>query len=228
MSKKSPSEAKSTSRRAAGRPSEKTAVGNVAIVNAALDLLRFTVPEKLTVVDVAATANVDPALVRYYYKDKAGLIRAALAHMLADVQQRSIALVTERDSLEHRLRNRLALLIDVLRENPHFLRLVLSEIYHGGAADQNGDTLDTIAHRGLSLSETLLHSDTGEVISQDIDPRFVHVALLGLCTFFMEARPLLEVLFKDGPGFAELTERYLDSVAKMLTRGLIVPDPYTQ
>jgi TetR/AcrR family transcriptional regulator len=221
MAASKPVAKRSGRRRGAGRPSQSTSVGGVAILDATLQILRVTPPEKVTVVDVASAAKVDPALVRYYFKSRQGLLRAAVAHMLEDVQAKSRPIVSDGTTLEQRLRGRLALLITVLRENPYLLRLVLGEIYRGNSTPRHDEILRGIALGGVSLSEALLAPGGSDTISDEVDPRFLHVAMLGICTFFIEARPLLDVLFEKNARPDGLAEQYIDFATKLILRGIV-------
>lgn len=220
MAASKPISKRSSRRRSAGRPSQLTSVGSIAIIDATLQILRESPPEKVTVVEVAAAAKVDPALVRYYFKSKQGLLRAAAAHILEDVQARSRPIVSESATLEERLRRRLTLLITVLRENPHLLRLVLSEVYNGNESPRDDAVLRGIALDGVALSQALLAYDVSRPVSGDVDPRFLHIAILGICTFFIEARPLLAVLFEDGTSPDQLAEQYVDFAARLILGGV--------
>ena len=54
-----------------------------------------------------------------------------------------------------------------------------------------------------------------------IDPRFLHVAFLGLCTFFVDAQPMLKVLFNGEQGAEDLTGRYLDFATRLIMHGIV-------
>jgi TetR/AcrR family transcriptional regulator len=207
-------------RRSAGRPSQSTSVGSTAILDAALQILRQSPPEKVTVVEVAAAAKVDPALVRYYFEGKQGLLRAAAAHILEDVQRRSRPIVSDGGTLEERLRQRLRLLVTVLRENPYLLRVVLSEVYNSKVPPRDDAVLRAIALDGVALSEALLAHDASGRTVDDVDPRFLHIAMLGICTFFIEAQPLLDVLFEDRTSPDELAGQYVDFAARLIVGGI--------
>jgi TetR/AcrR family transcriptional regulator len=221
MATSKPAASRSGRRRSAGRPANSTSVGGVAILDATLEILRLTPQEKVTVVDVAAAAKVDPALVRYYFKSRQGLLRAAVAHMLEDVQAKSRPIVSEETTLEQRLRGRLRLLITVLRDNPYLLRLVLSEIYNGSASSRDDAVLRGIALDGVSLSQALLAENSSFAASERVDPRFLHIAILGICTFFIEAKPLLGVLFDEDVKLDKLTEQYIDFATSLILDGIV-------
>ena len=130
-------------------------------------------------------------------------------------------MLDEEGTLEVRLRKRLRMLIEALKDNPPFLQLVLNEIYAADKQAHSAATLRDVAFKGMELSESLLKPRAGsDAKVQDIDPRFLHVAILGLCTFFMDAQPMLRVLFDDVDGTQDLTERYIDFAANMILKGI--------
>ncbi|WP_147318567.1 TetR/AcrR family transcriptional regulator [Cupriavidus oxalaticus] len=207
-------------KRSAGRPFESGTVGTGAIIEAAVQLLRDRSPLELTVVEVAQQANVDPALIRYYFGNKKGLLRAATEHLMEEVQERSRIMLTEKVPLKERVRKRLSLLLAVLQENPRFFQLVMEEIYKDEDGERGRDGLRSVANRGLALSEALLEPVAGDPALRAVDARLLHVAILGMCTFFMDAKPLLTILFEDEAGEDAYTEQYLDFATGLLVRGL--------
>jgi AcrR family transcriptional regulator len=70
-----------------GRP---PAGGREAILEATLDLLRERGVARLTTREVADRAGVSEASVYYHYTDKAGLLRAVLAHGVAPLRRISL------------------------------------------------------------------------------------------------------------------------------------------
>jgi AcrR family transcriptional regulator len=208
--------------RPAGRPDQQASVGSSAIIDAALELLRTVSPEKLTVVEVAARAHVDPALVRYYFGDKKGMLHSLAKFLLDEVQERGRDLVDQRGPLRDMIRGRLEMLIEALEQRPHFMQLALKEIYAAGDTDdlQAASDLKTVAERGLQLTQDILKADGQSKSVRQVDARYLHVAILGICTFFMEAKPLLRALFGPQVADAELTRGYVAFATELLARGL--------
>lgn len=200
-------------------------MGRDTIVESALALLRGTSPEKLTVVAVAAHARVDPALVRYYFGNKKGVLHAAAKRLLDQVQDIGAATLGDHQTFRERVRHRLATLIRALEEHPRFMQLVINEVY---TVDDGGDPavardLKAIAERGLNITQALLAPEAGGPPVREVDPRYVHVAVLGLCTFFMDAKPLLDVLFGSRRADGPMAEAYIDFATDLLVRGLQLP-----
>lgn len=219
-----------TARRNAGRPSESNSVGREAILASAIELLHGKTPEQLTLAEVAAKAKVDRALIRYYFSDKTGLLKAIAYQVVSELQGRSQAMFHQEGTLEEKIKKRLDLLIDIMHEMPQFAQLVFKEIYYAEIAAKNGDDAragisQSIVDRGLALTRVLIDSDEVDDVGRDMDPRFLHIMMLGSCIFFATSQPLLQLMFGDEFDRGELTRRYVDFATKMLMRGLGAPLP---
>ena len=210
-------------KREAGRPRETQGVGREGLIDATLALLRHTPPEALTLLQIATSVGVDPALVRYYFGNKDGLLRAATLSLMNQVQEAS-ELQADDPSVAAMLGQRVRLIIDTGRQNPHFLKLVMREIYaageRGDGGDATWDVLDLTARRGAALSSALLAARPAAAQGVRIDARFLHVALLGACTFFATAQPLFKVLFEGEQDDDELARRYSEFLTELLLRGM--------
>ncbi|MBD1551594.1 TetR/AcrR family transcriptional regulator [Pseudomonas typographi] len=208
--------------RAAGRPLRRQQVGKEGVIDAALACLRKVVPQALTMAEVAREAGVDPALVRYYCGDKAGLLRMVTTHLLADVQSRSEALASG-TPLRDMVHQRIALILDMSQRNPHFLELVMQEVYfapdQGGSSEQTHmSQLAATANRGVALSESILQARTEG--GREVDARLLHIILLGACTFFGMAQPMLRVLFPEQEQPSALIERYTQTLTDLIVEGI--------
>ncbi|WP_296254258.1 MULTISPECIES: TetR/AcrR family transcriptional regulator [unclassified Pseudomonas] len=210
-------------KREAGRPRETQGVGREGLIAATLTLLQYTPPETVTLLQIATSVGVDPALVRYYFGNKDGLLRAATLSLMDRVQQASEQHVDE-PSLAAMLGSRVRLIIDTGRQNPHFLTLVMREIYAAGERGERDeptwDILNLTARRGAALSEVMLQARPAQAQAIGMDARFLHVALLGACTFFATAQPLFKALFDQEHDEDALAARYSDFLTDLLLRGM--------
>lgn len=211
---------KNQRKRTAGRPSEGSLVGQEKITNAVIEMLRQRQPQELKLTAVAAHAGVDPALVRYYFGNMKTLLQATAKKLVDDIQERSGSALLAQGSLKERIRTRLQLLIDVLQDNPRFLQLVLNEIYQSGEQASDTQAIEIVANRGLELTQVLLNAPDSPVATRQVDSRYLHVAILGMCTFFHDAQPLLAILFKGEKGSQAILDGYVDFATELLTRGL--------
>jgi hypothetical protein len=65
----------------------------------------------------------------------------------------------------------------------------------------------------------MLH-DTPNTPVRAVDPRFLHVALIGLTEFFTSAEPLLRELFGPNTPPEEIKQRYIDFLTDLILNGV--------
>jgi AcrR family transcriptional regulator len=205
-------------RRGKGRPGEDGTVGKEAIVASTIELLRTRSPESLTLLEIAANAAIDPALIRYYFGNKDGLLTATVSRLMADRQEAHRALMPQQGSVEERLKRRIATGLEQQRANPNFHRMVVERIFDGQTADAR-EALEMTAARGLALTVGFLHAGSGDTELRMVDPRFLNLALIGMCEFFVSAQPLVETLCGQ-PMDDALLDSYADFVVDLIVNGL--------
>lgn len=207
-----------------GRPETNETVGREALLDAAIEELRVSTPETLTLVAVAARAGVHPALIRYYFGNKDKMLREVVRRLVDDMQEAARATMESDAPIEAKLRDRIGTLIQQIQDNPHFHRLILDKIYSQGKDDKGEDPLGVIASRGMRLTVALLHDQPSQPLRR-IDPRFLHVALIGLSEFFVSAAPLLRELFGEGAELKDLRSRYISFVTDLVLHGITADSP---
>lgn len=208
--------------RTQGRPDSGAGVGRDALVAAAIEELRTTAPEALTLRGVAARADVHPALIRYYFGNKDGLLREVVQTLVDQAQAAARASIESNAPVQAKLAQRLNNMIDLTRANPHFHRLVLDKVYGQADANEGRDLLDHMATRGMRLTVAMLHDEPAPALRQ-VDPRFLHVAMIGLTEFFAGAQPLLQELFGDEADFDDLKKRYVAFLSDLILHGIAAP-----
>lgn len=202
-----------------GRPDAQSGVGRQALVDAAIEELRTKPPEALTVRGVAARANADPALIRYYFGSKDGLL-LEVVHALAEQSQEAARSTLESDApLQEKMSHRLKHMIELVQSNPYFHRLVLDKVYKDDVA-AGRELLSFMATRGMHLTASMLYKSSASEALRSIDPRFLHVALIGLAEFYAGAEPLLRELFTEEDDMEKLKQRYVAFLSDLLRNGL--------
>jgi AcrR family transcriptional regulator len=211
-------------RRRKGRPSGVTeTVGREALVRAAIDLLRSHAPATLKLTDVARFAEVDPHLIRYYFKDKDGLFTAAASAMLEEFQLKLRARAAEKGTAEERLRDRIRGVIEQYLQHPYFHEVVVNQIIWGDPRSGKR-ALQALADSGEAATRSILVQGAKTREFRPVDARFLQIALVGACGFFVTAKPLVEASFKGQKVTTATAEAYGNFVADLLLEGLKRPE----
>ena len=202
-------------RRGQGRPvSGKNDVGRERLLATTEKLLRNMPPARVTVLRVAQEAQVDPALVRYYFGNRTALLVAVVdrvtAHALHGVQQLDEPLVA--------LADHIGKTVQFVRSANFMHRLMIDELTQAGTkasrARVRAMNLDLV-----KFYRKLLRSDRGrELVATD--PLFLHLAVLGASDFFSSAEPLIRELLPDGTDMEQMTVGFQKFLVKLVLDGL--------
>jgi AcrR family transcriptional regulator len=173
-------------------------------------LLKHEPPESLTIMQVAKAAGVARPLVRYYFGDLQGLLRAVNDTLMTDLQNRMQASLEESGSLFNKIRRRLELRLEFMQEHPNFERLASREVFSSQVPGER--RLERTVERGMALTRGVFE---GLPLS-DADFLHIHVTIVGLSAFMETGKPLIEMLFGSGARGRRGTALYLDFVARLL------------
>jgi AcrR family transcriptional regulator len=206
-------------RRARGRPTNgKAAVGSEALIGATIGLLRTMPPAKVTLREVARRTGTDPALVRYYFGDKSRLLVTAASHLVAEYYASTTRKIHGKRSVRERLRQRIADILQVLSDNPYLHQIMVEQVVHWqGTAGKA--MLKKVTDQAYGVARTLVEDGAAAGEMRKIDPRLLHVAIIGLCEAFVTLRPLVEELFK-GKTRTQMAATYRDFLVELVLDGL--------
>lgn len=202
-----------TKRRGQGRPSD-NAVGRETVLNKAMELVQDMPPARVTISLIAREAGVDPALIRYYFGDREKLLLAVVEKMLATVPPDIDERAEPSDVLEARIRNTARF----TRSTKHVHRLMVDELADAKSADirrRQGE----MNMRAVTAFAHLLARDAGKEL-RDVNPLFLHVALVGLFDFFVSAQSVVENLLPDGANMDAVATEFEDFIVDLLLNGI--------
>jgi len=79
--------------------------------------------------------------------------------------------------------------------------------------------------RQSQLTKAIIDSPEVDALGHAMEPRFLHIMMLGAAVFFATSQPLLQLMFGETVNKDELTTRYIEFVTTMLMRGLGAATP---
>jgi AcrR family transcriptional regulator len=194
-----------------GRPQSDNFVGGAAILQSTIQLLKVRRPEQLSIADVARAARVTRPLVRYYFGDLDNLLQEVTDFLMADLQERMRISLEKESTLFLKIRSRLELRLQFMREHPNFERLASRGLSSEGCGNNN--SLEVTVERGMALTRELLHG----LPECQVDLRHLHVAIVGFSAYLETGEPVIELLFGSGSVGQQELAKFLDFFADMLT-----------
>ncbi|HAS63517.1 MAG TPA: TetR family transcriptional regulator [Vibrio sp.] len=204
-------------KRKVGRPGSKTATRE-RLIECARELFTVMAYDKVSIRLIAGKAEVDSALIRYYFGNKEGLFETMLRETLAPLNERM-----EKMQQEVSQRN----LLDIMRtyyqemtKTPEFPRLILQVMNMPESKVQRRLLEKVIADVSKPMQSVMFGKllENG-VIRSDLDPTLCRVSYLSLMVFPFIAPP--SILAIHG---IELTDEFftqlLEHNIKLMTSGM--------
>lgn len=208
--------AKPKPKRNPGRPhSADASDAREVILQAACRLLKDNLPTQVTNSMIAREAGADPALIRYYFGDRSSLLLAVADELMKTTRQ---AIPPAPMNIEAFLRWRVDSTLHFARMARSMQRLMVDELAEGGTAEVR----EAVRQRNKGLVDRyakILKDQVGDEIV-DVDPLFLHAAILGVCEFFTAAQSVILPLAEPGADPAELADRYEAFVIDLFLNGL--------
>jgi AcrR family transcriptional regulator len=203
-----------TTKRKQGRPvATEAGVGREGVLAAAIHLLRTLPPAQVSMIAVAREAGVDPALVRYYFKNREALLFEAVRQMVAS-DDREPRIEPPVDALEEHIRRTFRF----TRSARYMQRLMIEELDCASSPDVLEQVRDW--NRGpVEVYDAIQANDGGDELTA-FDPLFLHLAVIGISDFFVSGAPLIRLLVPPETDMEELGAKYEAFVTRLLLNGL--------
>ena len=189
-------------------------VGRERLLVATEKLLRTMPPARVTISLIAREANADPALIRYYFGNRAALLVAVVDRVTAHPQRSVQGL----DKPATALADHIARTVQLVRRAPFLHRLINDELEQAGTEESRA----RVRTMNLDLIEyyrQLLSADGGDELIE-ADPLFLYLTVLGSSDFFSSAEPLIRELVPAGTDMEQLSGGFQSFLAKLVLDGL--------
>ncbi|MGF1911500.1 TetR family transcriptional regulator [Vibrio kasasachensis] len=168
-------------KRKAGRPSSKTNARE-GLIQCARALFTVMAYDKVSIRLIASKAEVDSALIRYYFGSKEGLFETMLRETLAPLNRRMEKL--QQEISQHNLLDIMRTYYQEMIKTPEFPRLILQVMNMPESQVQRrllGKVIDDISKPMQSVMfDKLLENG---VIRADLDPSLCRISYISLMVF---------------------------------------------
>ncbi len=211
--------AKKPPRRQSGRPSKDgAAVGAELIVERTRALLRDVPPAKLSLREIARSLHVDPGLIRYYFEDQNGLYRAVIQEVLRESRERHRSVLESNLSTADKIRQRILIYLESMFEHPYLHQLIIELVLYGRKASAQKFRKEMTEQAFAEVEQ--IAREAGARLEDPAAAKFLHVAIIGMCEYFIVGRPLVEDLFGGQSHSRRLVEAYGKFIGDLVVAGL--------
>lgn len=206
---------------AAGGSAE-SSVGKEALIAITRELLQQMAPADISRNGLARHADVDPGLIRYYFKDRESLLRTAAEEMTAELQKQAAASLSENSGPPaERIRTRIRTLLDFKAANPFYHRLMIEEMGKSDSAASR-QLFKDVASAAVARYRGYMEAGAEQGVLREVDPVFFYMAVIGMCDFFVIASPLLADMIGEDDAESQ-RRRYAEFICDLVMKGLQLP-----
>lgn len=212
--------AKKPVRRSIGRPVAKGGVGRESLIETTCELLKTLPPNEVTRVGVARKANVDPSLIKYYFRDRSSLLLAAAERLMdqaAVAMERASA--EAGNTAEGRLRARISGLLDLNLNYPFFHRLIMDEVVNSKDALAQ-QLLSSMTDRRMGVYGEIIEMGVQAGALRRVEPFFLSTAVIGMCEFFATGSAMMRAALGEGVDESRAREGYKEFIIDLIMNGL--------
>jgi len=207
--------------RGIGRPpAGQHTVGREALIERTCEMLMQMPPNKITRAEVARHMNVDPSLIRYYFRDRATLLLAAVTRLTAELSQLTQEELASSDMTPaSQLRARVAALLKLNVSYPFFHRLMIDELVpmDAPAAVRFVEQLTREAVAGYA---DIIEAGVKDGVLRRTNVPFLFLAVIGMCEFFVNGLPILRLVMGRDFDPTTISHRYREFICDMMLNGL--------
>lgn len=172
--------------------------------------------------ELSLRSGLNSALVKYYFGNKAGLMKALLDRDMADIVRSVDALMAKDMDPESRLRRHVGAMVDTYYRTPYLNRLLMRLV-----RESDDEEAHRIADEYLSpLSrayDKLISDGIKQGVFRAVDPQLFYFTATGAADRFFSARLVLKHCYDTDTLTEELRDRYKAHCIDFIMAGILAP-----
>ncbi len=200
--------------------SEATAGARELLLQTASDIMREGDIVDISLSELSLRSGLNSALVKYYFGNKAGLMRALLDRDMADIVHAVDALMAKDMAPEARLRRHIGAVVDTYFKTPYLNRLLMRLV-----RESDPDEAHRIADSYLTpLSrayDRLIKDGVKEGVFRPVDLQLFYFTTTGACDRFFSSRLVLKHCYDTEALTEELRDRYREHCIDFIMAGIL-------
>jgi TetR/AcrR family transcriptional regulator len=170
--------------------------------------------------ELSLRSGLNSALVKYYFGNKAGLMRALLDRDMADIVQAVDALMAKDMDPESRLRRHIGAAVDTYFKTPYLNRLLMRLVRESDdeEAHRIADSYLTPLSRAY---DKLIKDGIKQGVFRPVDPQMFYFTVTGAADRFFSARLVLKHCYDTDTLTEQLRDRYREHCIDFIMAGIL-------
>ena len=190
------------------------------LLQTASDIMREGDIVDISLSELSLRSGLNSALVKYYFGNKAGLMKALLDRDMDGIVHEVDALMAKDMPPETRLRRHIGAVVDTYFKTPYLNRLLMRLV-----RESDPDEAHRIADSYLSpLSrayDKLIQDGVRQGVFRDVDPQLFYFTTTGACDRFFSSRLVLKHCYDTESLTEELRDRYREHCIDFIMAGIL-------
>ena len=192
------------------------------LLQTASDIMREGDIVDISLSELSLRSGLNSALVKYYFGNKAGLMKALLDRDMEGIVQAVDALMAKDMPPEVRLRRHIGAVVDTYFKTPYLNRLLMRLV-----RESNDDEAHRIADSYLTpLSrayDKLIEDGVRQGVFRNVDPQLFYFTTTGAADRFFSSRLVLKHCYDTDTLTEELRDRYREHCIDFIMAGILAP-----
>ena len=170
--------------------------------------------------ELSLRSGLNSALVKYYFGNKAGLMKALLDRDMEDIVHSVDALMAKDMDPETRLRRHIGAMVDTYYKTPYLNRLLMRLVRESDdkEAQRIADSYLLPLHQAY---DKLIRDGVKQGVFRDVDPQLFYFTATGAADRFFSARLVLKHCFDRDTLTDELRDRYRAHCIDFIMAGIL-------
>ena len=200
--------------------SDATAGARELLLQTASDIMREGDIVDISLSELSLRSGLNSALVKYYFGNKAGLMRALLDRDMADIVKAVDALMAKDMAPEQRLRRHIGAVVDTYFKTPYLNRLLMRLVRESDPEEGHriADSYLTPLSRAY---DRLIKDGVKEGVFRPVDPQLFYFTTTGACDRFFSSRLVLKHCYDTEALTEELRDRYREHCIDFIMAGIL-------
>ena len=190
------------------------------LLQTASDIMREGDIVDISLSELSLRSGLNSALVKYYFGNKAGLLRALLDRDMAGIVQAVDALMAKDMAPEVRLKRHIGAVVDTYYKTPYLNRLLMRLVRESDdeEAHRIADSYLTPLSRAY---DKLIKDGVQQGVFRPLDPQLFYFTTTGACDRFFSSRLVLKHCYDTEALTEELRDRYREHCIDSIMAGIL-------